>query len=287
MQPRNPGNLLGVDVSRYQGNPCWDEVKLGGIQFAIPKATQGTTIVDSSLDYNVDGIKSNGLYLGLYHFSNPTSVQGAIDEAHFFLEQLERLGGVKILDLPIFYDLETNPGKLSGDELVEIATAWLKEVQKATKWFAMPYSYPSFLDDVIGDSTLDDNFPLLWLADYSHYKPTDHGGYTEWAFLQYSETGTVDGIDGNVDLDEMDGEVWNMLANFRQLQSDVSDLKDAVAELKGLADQPTPDWAEDAIKVLVDSGKVDPADVETSSRDFYRIVTILDRFGALNIQSNN
>lgn len=53
VQTRGDQHLRGIDVSKWQGNIDWAKLKASGIQFAIIKATEGTTVVDSRFQQNV------------------------------------------------------------------------------------------------------------------------------------------------------------------------------------------------------------------------------------------
>ncbi len=99
-------------------------------------------------------------------------------------------------DLPAVLDLETTGG-LSVGELCDRATIWLEAVEKATLMRPIIYTYPGFWDN-LGTKRFAD-YPL-WIAHYTTAEePWVPGGWKTWTFWQYSDTGTVSGVSGNVD----------------------------------------------------------------------------------------
>ncbi len=76
---------------------------------------------------------------------------------------------------------------------------------KNQKWKPLVYSYPNFLQLKIVPGALT-GYPL-WIAYWNNEPhPPDYAGWKKWVFIQYSNKGVVQGINGDVDLDEMEGD---------------------------------------------------------------------------------
>ena len=183
-------SIRGIDVSDYQPNVSWQAVATEGIVFSFVKSTEGATLVSQTFARNWAAMKAAGIQRGAYHFFRPaSSVQGQID---LFLKTVKLEAG----DLPAVLDLETTGG-LSADQLCDRAAIWLEAVEKATLMRPIIYTYPGFWDN-LGTKRLAD-YPL-WIAHYTTAEePWVPGGWKTWTFWQYSDTGTVSGISGNVD----------------------------------------------------------------------------------------
>ncbi len=193
-------------MSHYQGSIDWMKVKAAGISFAFLKATEGTTFVDDRYAENLQGAKQAGLIVGAYHFFRASTEAVAQAEADFFIEVVGRSGGFRQVDLPPVIDAEVSENTPAA------VRAWVDRVKEKTGKTSILYTYPSFIDDYLGSSLSD--LPL-WLASYSRNQPANRGGWDRWVFLQYSESGTVPGISGPVDLDEYSGSVDELMASLQ------------------------------------------------------------------------
>jgi len=94
--------VFGIDVSHYQGDVNWEVVAAGKTEFAIVKATEGSTLVDQSFAKNWKGIQEAGLFRGAYHYAHPGGDPET--QAAFFASVVGPLG---FRDLPVALDLET------------------------------------------------------------------------------------------------------------------------------------------------------------------------------------
>jgi lysozyme len=211
------GSVPGIDVSHYQGLVDWGEVAAGGELFAYCKATEGAGVVDAYLPGNWSGIKQAGLLRGAYHFFHPD--QDATAQANNFLAALAKVnGGTAVLapgDLPPTLDLEVTGSLVAADVLAAAAT-WLGLVAAATGRTPVVYTFFSFWSGTLGNPKALAEYPL-WIARYtSAPSPGVIGGWPTWTFWQYSQSGTVNGIGGPVDVDAFQGaaEDLNALAGF-------------------------------------------------------------------------
>ena len=196
---------VGIDVSRYQGSIDWAAVKEAGIEFAIIRlgyrgyGQAGTLVQDSCFTSNIKGAIAHGIPVGVYFFSQATSRREAVEEANFVLE---RVKGYR-LSLPIVFDWEPYPASknartngLSDRVLTQCAVAFCETVKNAG-YQPMVYSNLSYFYLHFDISQFAD-YPL-WLAQYNK-KPTFRYNYLIW---QYGSTGSVPGIEGDVDMNIM------------------------------------------------------------------------------------
>ncbi|TQS01387.1 GH25 family lysozyme [Paenibacillus ottowii] len=211
MQSHKKGNARGIDVSRYQGNIDWKAVKADGISFAFIKASQGQRYVDPTFTTNAKGARAAGVLLGAYHFVDATSVEAAKAEARHFAEVLEQVGGGKSLDLPPVMDYENNPGNLSKTLISAVALAFLLELERLTGRKPIIYTGNAFAANF--NASLS-GYPL-WIARYSETRvPSDTVTWKRWDIWQYSDSGKVAGIKGNVDMNEYDGTADELRERF-------------------------------------------------------------------------
>jgi lysozyme len=185
----------GIDVSHFQGDIDWTRVKAAGVQFAFIKATDGLTGIDPKLSANMTGAANAGIPFGLYHFYRPgTSRDGERQAFHFLSSVLPRP------KLPSVLDLELAPIILSDVE------DWLTAVAAATGVQPIVYGSPSFLTEHCKDWAGTGTYPL-WVAEYTTRRAPSTGPWKNWDFWQFSNTGSVDGISGPVDLDWFNGDL--------------------------------------------------------------------------------
>ena len=183
----------GIDVSKWNGNINWDKVKSAGINFAIVREGYGKKDprqIDKRFKDNINGAKSVGIHTSVYHYSYADSVEDAINEAHFCLENIE---GLK-LEYPVIIDVEDKEQlKLNNRQRTDIIKAFCSEIEKHG-YYAMFYCNLNWLNNYLYKDELLPKYDL-WLAQWGVDAPSVSCGI--W---QYSSTGKIDGIDGNVDL---------------------------------------------------------------------------------------
>jgi len=97
----------GIDVSSYQGNVNWAQVKANGLAFAYIKATEGTGYTNPYFSSQYTGATNAGLTRGGYHFARP-DISSAATQANFFLAHGGGWSGDGIT-LPGAIDIEYNP----------------------------------------------------------------------------------------------------------------------------------------------------------------------------------
>lgn len=215
LQAKTADGAQGIDVSHWQGNIDWNKVKAAGKQYAFIKATEGTRNKDVRFIANIKGAKAAGLLVGAYHFLNATSTSIAQQEAAHFVQRLQEIGGAKALDFPPVLDYENNPGGLSKSLINAIAKAFLEEVERLTTIQPMIYTGNAFAAHF--DTSLSKY--SLWIARYSNTRiPDDCTAWKSWDFWQYSDSGYVNGIGGNVDLNIYKGTLAQLISTYRHKQ---------------------------------------------------------------------
>ena len=202
----------GVDVSSHNGTVSWSKVKADGIDFAVIRAgftgytkKRHSINTDPLASSNISGASSAGLSVGVYWYSQALTQAEARAEAN---KVLEILNGAK-LDLPVFFDYEFagvsdgrldsawSEGTITKSQMTANARAFCQVIE-AAGYEAGIYASKSFLTTQLDGAGLAKSYKV-WLAHYT--TKTDYtGGYYMW---QYSSSGDVNGISGNVDCNFM------------------------------------------------------------------------------------
>lgn len=188
------GEFKGIDVSHWQGHIDWARVKAAGIQFAIIKAggSDAGFYTDPRWEEHYRNAKVNGIAVGAYYFVGPacTSAEDGKADAQRFLAQLSG----KQFEYPVFIDVEATPASAKVGA-TEAAIAFCRELEAAGYYAGIYSSTYSGFRDRLDDSKLT---PFThWVAQYAS-KCEYSGAYGIW---QYSSSGKVSGINGNVDMD--------------------------------------------------------------------------------------
>ena len=184
----------GVDVSVYQGNIDWNRAKADGIEFAIMRAGYGKYVSqkDKYFDQNMKNAKAAGLPCGVYWFSYALTPEDAIKEADACYEVIKNYK----LEYPVSFDMETESQmKLPKETVAQIIEAFCGRME-SYGYYTTLYTYASFLNYKVEDRIFDKYD--IWVAHYNTSKPAFNRNYGLW---QYSCTGSVQGITGNVDRD--------------------------------------------------------------------------------------
>lgn len=181
----------GIDVSGWQGNINYAEVKNSGIEIVYMKSSEGRSFVDPYFNQNYTNAKANGLKVGFYHYLIARSNEEAIEEARFFVSVISG----KEPDCRLAMDFESF-GNLSVEEINQIGITFMTAVQNLSGKEVIIYSNTNDARNIFsGELT---NYPL-WVAQYEVREPTPNGKWSTWAGWQYTSTGEVAGISGHVD----------------------------------------------------------------------------------------
>jgi lysozyme len=199
--------LKGIDISHWQGPINWSKVGNHPISFVIAKATQGQTYNDPNYASYRRGAAGQGIAWTAYHFADPaTSANDAVRQADHYVDVAALGSG----DLIPALDLEWFNG-LTVDQLVQWVKDWLRRVYTGTGVKPMIYTRASFWSTRMGDTTWFANhgYTSLWIANWTATHPpivpannwAGHG----WTFWQWTDCGSIAGIDGCVDRDRYNG----------------------------------------------------------------------------------
>lgn len=185
----------GIDISKWQENINWKQVKDSGIEFAIIKAggSDAGFYTDPTYEVNYKNAKDVGMPLGAYYIvgSGCVSKEDGIADAKRFLKMLEG----KTFEYPVYIDLETtSPATKSGT--TDAVLAFCQTMEAAGYFCGIYASDISGFKERLELSRLKTR--ALWVASYGSM-PKYVSSYGIW---QKSSTGRVPGIVGDVDLDE-------------------------------------------------------------------------------------
>ncbi len=184
----------GIDVSEWQGDIDFKKVKEAGIEIVYIRAGQGFTYEDEKFERNYTEAKKNGLKVGVYHYVTARSEEEARTQARFFASMLTN----KTIDCKLAMDFEYFPG-LTKSEINKISLAFLKELEKVYGEKTIVYSNAYNASSTFNKEVA--KYPL-WIAQYEVSEPENDGTWKSWQGYQYTSSGRVNGIDGNVDRDE-------------------------------------------------------------------------------------
>ena len=192
----------GIDVSVWQRNINFSQVKKSGVEIVYIKASQGTTLVDPYLEINYKNAKANNLKIGFYHFLTATTVNDAIAQADFFASVIEG----KEVDCKLAMDYEQFYGVTKG-EINEIGVAFIKRLKQITGKDVIVYSNLNNIKNTFNSSVAGEG--KLWIAYYGNSQNLIgvNSSWDTYIGIQYTSTGRVPGINGNVDKDRFSKEI--------------------------------------------------------------------------------
>lgn len=201
---------FGIDVSEWQGQINWDLVK-NNIDFAILRlgwiGNKNNHTIDRYFERNYAECKRLGIPVGVYVYCYSNSVETIKKGAEWTIEKLRN----KNLDLPVYIDMEDSTIASKGKEtLTNMCIAFNEMIEKAGYWAGV-YANKNWFVNYLDKEKLGSRF-TCWLAQYSKAYNLEMNNIDVW---QYSSSGTVQGINGRVDVNYM--------------------YRDLVAEIKGTA----------------------------------------------------
>lgn len=191
------GKIKGIDVSYYQGDINFTKVA-NSISFVILREGYRRVIDEKFLDY-VKGFTAAKVPIhGVYHFIYATSKAGAIAEAKSCIKNVEKAGLPKTTR--IWADLEYDTIDKAKAEGIIFTNDMINEYTLAFCDYVASQGYPTgiytnndYYNHYYYKETLE-KYPI-WLADYTGEPDQD------CLYHQYSSSGTVNGISGQVDMD--------------------------------------------------------------------------------------
>ncbi|AWN47831.1 glycoside hydrolase [Methylobacterium terrae] len=187
--------IQGIDVSKWQGPIDWASVRGAGTQFAYIKATEGGDHVDERFRENWDGAGRAGVPRGAYHFV--FWCRSAKDQMDWFKRNVPN----DPTALPPVLDVEWNghsqlcPKKLPKAQALAMTEYMLREMEAYTGKRPIIYTDITFHKDVLEGE----------LPDYPHWvrstaaEPEQRYANRDWMLWQFTSTGRVPGVRGDVD----------------------------------------------------------------------------------------
>jgi lysozyme len=195
--------MSGINVSHFQQDIDWQQVRRAGITFAFIKATDGVTLCDPFFNANWNKAKTASILRGAYHFLRPQF--DAEKQAHFFLERLKPGAG----ELPPVLGVEVLTST-TPDGVIASARKWLEVVKSELECLPILFTGSAFWRNTLRNSDKFAEFPL-WIAHYTTApNPLMPSAWRKWTFWQFSPAGRVAGITGNVDLDVFNGDAADL-----------------------------------------------------------------------------
>lgn len=204
------GTSIGIDVSRYQGVIDWEQVVAAGIDFAMVRVgyrtlKTGEIVEDNNAAYNLQEATANGLKVGAYFFSTAVNEEEAVEEAQWTKDFIAKYK----ITYPVAYNCEgynnaeNRQYMLTEEERTALAKAFLYEIYEGGY---TPMFYAS-KGEMEGDSQwvtseIEKQYKV-WVSWYpaAPYPETVQADYTGTHDMwQYTNNGTVDGIDYPVDV---------------------------------------------------------------------------------------
>lgn len=226
--------IPGIDVSFWQGTIDWKQVKSVGVEFAMIRSSYGfdkeeavvlseddaiaghslletATIdeedeeedtrpdgqMDTKFIYNIQQAKNNGIKVGIYHYSYAETVEEVLKEAELCVAAI-RSSGVS-LDYPIAFDIE-EASRFNAEE-IENNNALIKafcDAVEAEGYDAMVYGNPYLFSNFVDYDAINDYG--IWIANWTYNDAGSYGNYSGVQLWQFSNEGSIDGIQGPVDL---------------------------------------------------------------------------------------
>lgn len=191
---------LGLDISEHQPVVDWEQVREAGIEFAILRIgyrgyTEGKLFPDSCFAHHLAAARDAGLDVGVYFFSQAVTPAEAEEEAHYLLGILNQ----QSLDFPVVFDWEfvsdddARTATMDARTLTDCALAFCQTIEqngyRAMIYFNQDQALHSYILDELGSYD-------FWLAMYDTPMTFPY----RVQMWQYTASGTVPGIDDNVDL---------------------------------------------------------------------------------------
>jgi lysozyme len=195
----------GIDISNHQGYIDWKAVANSGIQFAAIKATESVDFVDPYFERNWKEAHNNGLVCWAYHFCRPEYNRDARREADFYVSNVTRLVGDLVEGDSLAGDIESPGNHNYGPWFLY----WLEIMESYIGFKPPAYTAPTYINSLNLNLPKIGTYPL-WLANWKQTFPTAPAPWDVISMWQYTDSGRVPGINGDVDLDRFNGTIEQM-----------------------------------------------------------------------------
>ncbi len=213
------GSKKVIDVSEHNGKINWEKVKASGVDGAIIRLGWGYLGKDKYFDYNISECNRLGIPYGLYLYSYAYDANFAYAEAEGTAEMLK---GVNLnLSYPFYYDIENfkpwnddgntrrPPTTIKGyEDIISTYITALSKLDSRLSGRIHVYSYRYYLNSVLKSPNVI--YPYVsWAAEYGAELQFSNANYSGPQGWQYSSSGSVSGISGNVDMNCFSDQFYN------------------------------------------------------------------------------
>jgi lysozyme len=186
--------IQGMDVARYQGRIDYSKVYASGVHFVYMKSTEGDDYIDPNFRDNWRAARASGMAHGAYHFMTWCST--AASQASWFVKNVPADPDA----LPPVLDLEWNhesscKQKFSKADMLDKIHVMLDAMEKHTGKLPIIYTDITFNRDILDGEHFDNPF---WLRSTAA-EPHERYGSRRWMLWQWTQTGTLNGVVGEVD----------------------------------------------------------------------------------------
>lgn len=232
----------GIDVSTYQGDINWAQVKADGIDFAFIKATQGRSVSNASLRnfedskfaQNIVNANRWGIRIGVYHYLTAWNVTEAMREAEYFLSVIAPYRS--IIDLWAAVDVEDSRSPKDKTLMAQIVNTFCSRVE-AEGYRPMVYTNPDWLTNKLGNVSHWDLWLALWRNKANVPTADKYQNLRVWQW----GTEAVDGIAGKPD------------ANYMICDIEVEEPPKSETIETAKKDNTPSEWAKEAVKWAKDN----------------------------------
>ena len=197
---------LGIDVSSYNGEIDWQQVKASGVEYAYIRlgyrgySQRGTLVTDKNFTKNIEGALAAGIDVGIYFVTQAITTQEALEEAEFVIDKIKNYN----VTYPVAIDTEqASPEErskdLTQDERTAIIKTFYDRIEQAG-YKGQIYSGKYWFRDKLDMSQLQGYD--IWVAEYT-YNPEGTTSFQHpYSIWQYSDKGRVLGISSDVDMNQ-------------------------------------------------------------------------------------
>lgn len=211
--------VQGIDLSHNNGPVNYSTLVSDGISFAFCKASQGTGFTDPMFQTNYQNLTSVGIMMGPYHFFEFENAPAQAQADNFMKCGVDfSKKGI----LPPVADIEWQSSDSLNQYIIDNRTAciqqisdWLNIVAMQTGRVPMIYTNTNFWHDYLGNPSGFDQYPL-WIAAYQKAQPAIPPGWPRYAIWQFSGSGGISSVSGQVDRSKFNGTLTDLkaMANY-------------------------------------------------------------------------
>ncbi len=193
---------MGIDISYHQENIDWEKLKLSPVEFVMARVgyrgyTEGGLLEDEKFDEYASMCNENDIPLGVYFFSQAISEEEAIEEADYVINKIKDYK----ISYPVCFDTEdvsdtqarTNKAGIDKEERTKFCIAFCERI-KAAGYYPMIYASENWIRrDLVYEDLQEYDF-------WAPYYRSENDFLYDFTIWQYSDSGNVPGVSGEVDL---------------------------------------------------------------------------------------